>query len=259
MASVESGWSSGSSRICASSWQAYFTAGRDLLHGQKRIDQGQFADAIPYLQATLKVAPECAEGVLLLGKAYFLAGRPKEGDKLLRPYNFEKNDLSDEVEQIYGRVGRAFQRAEQADKLYKEKKWEEAAKAMHEAAGLYPEFGGFREAVLSYDGNAAFERKDYDAFLRISEEAWKQHPSSPEYAGMVASALACKYAVTGEPDYRSRSEQMLDAARRLAQSSADALAVETEVEARTRYRLQSRQIIGIDEYNQRFPVKQGSH
>jgi hypothetical protein len=112
---------------------------------------------------------------------------------------------------------------------------------------------------LNYEGSAAFERKDYDGFLKISEEAWKQHPSSAEYAGMVASALACKYAITGEPDYRSRSEQMLDTARRLAQSSAAASAQEKEFEARTPYRLQSRQIIDRDEYNRRFRVKQSGH
>src|SRR5437879_1219944 len=198
----------------------YFRAGRDLLHGQKLIDRGRYAEAIPYLQASLKVAPACEEGVLLLAKAYVLTGRPDQGDKMLRDHNggrFEKNDLSDEVVgQIYGRVTRAFQSAEQAAKLHEEKKWEEAAKAMHEAAGLYPEFGGFTDAVVSYDESAAFERKDYDGFLKISEEAWNQHLSSPEYAGLVASALACKYAVTGQPEYRGRSEQMLDTARHLA-------------------------------------------
>ena len=215
--------------------------------------------AIPYLQAALEGAPECEEAVLLLGKAYALAGRPDEGGKLLRAYNFQKSELFDEVQQIYGRVDRAFKGAEQADRLYNEKRWDEAAKAMHEAAGLYPEFSGFTDTVLTYDGSAAFERKDYDGFLKIAEEAWKKYPNSPEYAGMVASALACKYAVTGEPDYRSRSEQMLDTARRLTQSSRGALAGEKEFEARTRYRLQSRQIIDIDEYNRLFPAKQGGH
>jgi tetratricopeptide (TPR) repeat protein len=240
----------------------YFSAGRDLLHGQKLVERGSSREAIPYLERALKVAPQCEEGVLLLGKAYFLAGRPREGDKLLRAYNggrFEKNDLSDEVEQLYGRVSSAFQRSEQARKLYGENKWEEAAKAIHGAAQLYPELPDFAEAALAYDGTVAFERKDYDEFLRIAEEGWKQHASSPQWAGMMASALACKYAITGETDYRSRSEQMLDSARRLAASSPEESAQEKEFEARTRYRLQSRQIIDIDEYNRRFRAKQGDH
>ena len=35
-----------------------------------------------------------------------------------------------------GESAEPFESAEQAGKLYNEKKWEEAAKAMHQAAGL---------------------------------------------------------------------------------------------------------------------------
>ncbi len=237
----------------------YFSAGRSLLHGQKLVEHGQWAEAIPYLQAALKVAPDCEDGVLLLGKAYALTGRPEEGYKLLQEHNggqFETNELFEEVQRIYARVDQAIASAEQADKLYKQQKWDEASQAMHRAADLYPELPGFRDAAAAYDGTAAFERKDYDAFLRIARGARERHPNSPEVAGMLASALACKYAVTGEPDFRTECERMLDVARGLAQSSPEASALEKEFEARTRYRLQSRRIIDKDEYDRRFGNKQ---
>jgi hypothetical protein len=51
----------------------------------------------------------------------------------------------------------------------------EAAKLMHEAATEYPQATGLGIAARMYEEGAAFERKDYDAFLSIAEGLWKAY------------------------------------------------------------------------------------
>ena len=53
-------------------------------------------------------------------------------------------------------------------------------------------------------------------------------------------------------DFRSQSEGMLDKARQLAQSDADALKSLEEYSPRIQYRLDSRKIISKQEYDRRF-------
>ncbi len=85
-----------------------------------------------------------------------------------------------------------------------------------------------------------------------AEKGWKGHPESSDYAGTLADALAYKYAVTGDPAFRTRAEEMLEKARQLAASSPEALQRYKEYEERIRYRLKTRQIIDPKEYDRRF-------
>ena len=80
-------------------------------------------------------------------------------------------------------------------------------------------------------------------------------PDDPAAAGAVASALACKYAVTGDPEFRKQAEQMLDKAQTLAQQSPQSKASFDEYAERIRYRLQTREIIDKEEYDRRFRQK----
>src|SRR5262249_37828271 len=97
----------------------------------------------------------------------------------------------------------------------------------------------------------AFNRKDYDAFLRLSQAFRDREPDNPMAIGGVASALACKYAVTGDHQYRTQAEQMLEKARVQAQSPEEKAAVE-EYAQRIRYRLGARGIIAEQELRHRF-------
>jgi hypothetical protein len=204
------------------------------------------------------VAPDCEKCALLLAKADLLTGDALNARQVLsshRQGRFEKGAHTDEVQRIFHRAAQAYGKANQAAKLYKEKQWDDAARLMREATSLYPESAGLAEGADTVEGTAAFERKDYDGFVQVAERRFQARPNSPESAGMLASALACKYAVTGDSAFRTRSEEMLAKARQLAASSPADLAREKEFEERTRYRLQSREIIEPEEYNRRFRKK----
>jgi hypothetical protein len=233
----------------------YFKAGKALVLGERLVAARQYEPAIPQLQAALAIAPDCEKAVLLLGKADLLAGRYEEGHKVLSGHKggrFEEGPLASEVAQIHARVGRGVEKAQEARKLYEAGKSVEAARTYHEAVALLPEAPGLADAVDGLDAVAAFDRKDYDTFLALAEKGWKNHSQSSDYAAALASALACKYAVTGDPAFHTRAEEMLEKARQLAASSPEAMQRQKEYEERIRYRLKTRQILDPKEYDRRF-------
>lgn len=233
----------------------FFRAGKDLVMSERLINARRYAEAIAGLKSALALAPDCEKCALLLAKADLLTGDALGAQQVLRGHRegrFKKSPLAEEVSRIFGRASQAFNKAQQAGALYKDKKWDEGAGLMREAATLYPESPALAEGADSAEGAAAFERKDYEGFLRVAERAYQARPNSPDFAGMVASALACQYAISGDPAYRTRSEEMLSKARKLAAGSPADLAREKEFEERTRYRLSSREIIEREEYDRRF-------
>lgn len=235
----------------------YFRAGSFLFKGERLIKQRRFAEAIPHLQEVVEIAPDCEKCILLLAKAQFLSGRFVEAWNQLEKHRggtFEESPLTADVSNISDRVSQALDKAEQARRLADEHKWEEATEAIREAARLYPELTEFTDSVNLFQASAAFERKDYDAFLQIAETAWQRQPDSAWYAAQLASALACKYAVTNDPVFRSRSEEMLEKSRLLETSPQEKKYLE-EYEERIRHRLQSRVIIDKEEYDRRYRGK----
>jgi hypothetical protein len=123
---------------------------------------------------------------------------------------------------------------------------------MHEASNEYPQSADFAFGAMALDAGVAFDRKDYDTFLKISTAASEKQPNNPMVVAGVASALACKYAVTGDPAFRKQSEDTLAKAQQLAQRfSEDKASFEAYAE-RIRYRLATREIMDTKEYNRRF-------
>ena len=233
----------------------YFKAGKALVLGERLVAARQYEPAISQLKATLAIAPDCEKAVLLLAKADLLSGRYDEGHKTLighRGGQFKEGPLTSEVLQIHARIARGLEKAQEASKLYEAGNGIEAARAIHEAAALVPEARGLPDAIDIYEGAAAFHRKDYDGYLALAEKGWKNHSQSSDYAATLASALACKYAVTGDAAFGARAEEMLEKARQLAASSPEATQRIKEYEERTRYRLKTRQIIDPKEYDRRF-------
>ncbi len=236
----------------------YFVAGKSLYVGEKLVEQHKYEQAIPYLKTTVDTAPQSDKGVLLFAIACLRAGKPADAMRALDKHNdgrFENaNDpLFVETNQLAERADRAFTKVKEASDLaQKNEHAEEAAQKMREAAQIYPESPDIALAVPEYEAAAAFESKDYDRFLSISQEIEKNSPNSGRSVAMVASALACKYAVTGDKSFRDRAEQMLEAAGRLSQSSAEEQKAFNEYSERIHYRLTSRLIIDTPEYNRRF-------
>jgi hypothetical protein len=96
----------------------------------------------------------------------------------------------------------------------------------------------------------AFHQKDYDEFLRLAQQVAKELPQSSEAAGQVASAYACKYAVTGDPTFRQAALDKLDEARKLSGPADKSFA---EYENRIQHRLATRTVITHAQFVQQFP------
>jgi hypothetical protein len=235
----------------------YFHAGHAMYVGERLVEERHFGQALPHLQEALRIAPASDRAVLLTAKAALLSGEFDIADKALQGHNQGHFDDASkpefkEVDALWNRALAALEKAAQAAKLEEQDgKETEASRLMHEAASMYPELPALAFAAESYEEGTAFARKDYDAFLSIAETQWKQQPMA-QTAAALASALACKYAVTADDSYRRQSEEMLEKARQLAIGNTETLKNLDEFAERNQYRLTSRQIISKAQYDRKF-------
>jgi len=244
----------------------YFQVGREMYIGEKLVEQKKYAEAIPHLKETVQVAPGSDKAVLLLAKAALLDGDPVTAASAVEGHKggteFEQDSDSQEVRALFGRASSALAKAQKAGELEQQPGNEkEAARLMHEAASAYPEMRALNQALPYYDSGVAFVDKDYDRFLAITQQIWKAAPDSANAAGQLASALACKYAITGEATWKQQAEEMLEKSKQLSQKSADEMKAFEEYAERTRYRLATRKIIDKTEYDKQFraTTAQGAH
>ncbi|NOZ23479.1 MAG: hypothetical protein GXP25_20580 [Planctomycetes bacterium] len=103
--------------------------------------------------------------------------------------------------------------------------------------------------LLRAEIGAAFDRKDYDEFLKKAQGLMKINHRDSFAVGNVASAYACKYAVTGKEQFKKDALRYLEQAKRLAGKDDPEF---QEYEERIRHRLESREIISQQEYERRF-------
>jgi hypothetical protein len=241
--------------LAGSLWRGlpYFKAGRHLVLAQRAMDRSDYKTASAHFAEVLKVSPTEQKVLLLGAKANLMIGDVAEAQKFLKQRGtYDSSDVFTEVNGMWSRAAEAYDKAAQAQKLAEAHQDEEAARLMHEASNEYPQSQDLASAALALDGGVAFDHKDYDGFLRLYQTSWEKNPEDAHLAGGVASALACKYAVTGDPSYRKQAEQILEKARELSQHSAEEKAQFEEYAERTRYRLESRVIIDKTEYDRRF-------
>lgn len=235
----------------------YFSAGKSLYIGERLLEEKKYSEALPYLQKTLSVAPNSDKAALLGAKTAILSGRPDIASQALQGHNngyFE--DASDsrfqEVNALWNRTSKALDEIDQANKLEEQEgKEAEAAKLMHAAASDYPQLPDIALALNSSDGGVAFANKDYDQFLELAEKNWTL-AQSWSTALSVVSALDCKYATTGDTQYRTRSEELFEKARAMASGDQEALAAFNEFADRHKFRLETRKIISRQEFDRRF-------
>lgn len=237
----------------------WFSVGRSLVLGERLMERAEYAQAIPHLEAVQKAAPNSEKVLLPLGKAYLLTGRFQDGVRTLqqRP-TYKDLILLGEVNSIIERVDQALGKVKQANDLAEQGKYAEAAKLMRVAKALYPQLPDIAEAEEAMLEADAFYTRDYDLFLKLTEDALQRDPKSVRSMGAYASALACKYAVTGDPAFRARAEEMLEKTRIAAQGDSQVLEAFAEHSERIRHRLESRQIIDRQEYDRRFRSNAGS-
>ena len=104
--------------------------------------------------------------------------------------------------------------------------------------------------IFEAEMGVAFDRQDYDAFLAKAREKAERTPGDIMAKASVASALACKYAATGDQRFAREAADALTEAQGLAGADTPEFA---DYEDRIRFRLATRQIVNSAEFDRRFP------
>jgi hypothetical protein len=95
---------------------------------------------------------------------------------------------------------------------------------------------------------AAFDRKDYDTMVAKSEEWVRRNPMDLRALAVVASACACKYAASGDESFKAKALEALAVA-----AAIRGVKEFDELRQRIQHRLQTREIITLQEFRRRFP------
>jgi hypothetical protein len=148
----------------------------------------------------------------------------------------------------FGDIGRLFRGLE----CLSGDRCDEAIPLLRGAATQFPPESDLwrlaRNELLLAEGGAAFKAKDYDAFLAKQSDYLQQFPGNSWALASVASAHACKYAVTGEARHKQESLRYLEEATQ-GRSSAEI----DDYRQRILHRLQTREIITGQEFHRRYP------
>jgi hypothetical protein len=113
-----------------------------------------------------------------------------------------------------------------------------------------PNLAMIDQLIVQQEMGLAFDTKDYDKFLDKARAMLKLRKEDSVGLGSMASALACKYATTGDEAFKKQSLEYLDRARKAPGLKPAEFA---DLEERILYRLESREIIDRKEFKKRFP------
>lgn len=233
--------------------RSYFAAGLDYYSGKKLLDAGKAAAAMPFFEEALKIVPDSQEVVENAALAYLRSGQPLKASKILEGGSFQNDDLYRTLKAEFDRWVLAANKADQADKLYSQAKYKEAAADMHEAAAAYPAMPALAMQAQSLDSAVAFFAGDYDTMVRLTESMWRKYPAY-QSAAALAGAYACVYASTGGETAKQKAGEMMDKSKTLA-SSKDDLDDLKEWEPRFNHRMQTRQILTKEQYAAAFSAQ----
>jgi tetratricopeptide (TPR) repeat protein len=231
--------------------RSYFAAGRSYYRAKKLLESGHPLEAVLHFQKALESGTTSADVLQNTALAYLRAGMPEEAYKLVEGRTFEKTELFRSVEAEFNRWVQASEKANNAAQLYKEKKYREAAKSMHEAAAAYPELPSLADSADRLDYTVLFDAGDYDGLVNLSEKLWARNHTYESAAGL-AGAYACRYAVTGDDEIKRKATHMMDSARSLAKSKDDQDDL-SEWQPRFDHRIQTRRILTREQYYSLFP------
>ena len=231
----------------------YFGAAANVVRAERLIDSGDHAEASALLDGALEQAPDSAKVLLLKIKAALLAGDPASAYAALERLGTrtDEQELIAEVNPILARVESAIAKAQEAGRLAEAEDDEAALQAARWAAKLYPEWPVAAELVENCEASVAFQQEDYDKFFEISARIAARNPDTSGYVALLASAFACRYAVTGDPVLKARADEALARAESLIRNAEERAAFDEYAE-RIRHRIETREIITRSEYNRRF-------
>jgi hypothetical protein len=108
----------------------------------------------------------------------------------------------------------------------------------------------YRDVELEAQLGLAFQERNFDRFLEHSQQLLAKHPNECSALGGAASAYACKYAETGDAQYRTQALSYWDQAKKQAGEHKDLV---EDFENRLQHRLQTREIISRKEFAERYP------
>lgn len=134
--------------------------------------------------------------------------------------------------------------------LMQEGHFADAAELLRRCRQAHPESPVIGQLLLKAEGAAAFEQQDYDAMLAKQLALMRMLPEDPMAVASVSSAYACKYAVSGEEQFKKESLRYLERARGMAPRDQTQFA---EYEVRVHHRLTTREILSPREFEQRYP------
>jgi len=111
--------------------------------------------------------------------------------------------------------------------------------------------------VFAAEAAIAFDEKDYDGFLEANEKMAALQPNEPMALGAVASAHACRYAVSGAEESRQKAMEWLGKAEAILKGANPEF---LEYKNRVLHRLATREIISPKEFKKKYPNgwKEGS-
>ena len=133
------------------------------------------------------------------------------------------------------------------DLLTKDKSTQ-ALKEFDNCKDLPPELH-VNDLVLQAEMGSGFDKKDYKLFLTASKAFLKLDTTQAQSWAGVASAYACLYAQNNADSLKEQSLKYFNKARALDDTSAAA----KEFYGRISYRLDTRQIISKEQYDQKYP------
>ncbi len=130
-----------------------------------------------------------------------------------------------------------------------QEKWKDAIEAFNKCSGLLAAGYNIEELILNANIGLSFDNKEYDSFLRYALELQNKYPQESLYYAGVASAYACKFAVTSDNQFKDKTLEYLKKSKELSSDEA----TYREYEQRILYRLSTREIIDKKEFDKKFP------
>jgi hypothetical protein len=136
--------------------------------------------------------------------------------------------------------------------LLREDRAKEALPILQRLNAQFPGDQQVKKATLQAEMAVAFDDKDYDQFLKKAQDYLALEPQAWPGQTAVSSAFACKYAMTGNEEFKKQALSYLDRAEKLAAPGDTNF---KDMKDRIRYRLDTREIISREEYIRRVSAK----
>lgn len=125
----------------------------------------------------------------------------------------------------------------------------EALASLEKCRHRVPTTLGVDILILQAKAGVAFDAKDFDGFLATAKKLISKEPDVHFSYAMLASAYACKYAVTSDTAFREQAMAALDRAKAMSGGNPSF----KEYEQRILHRLNTQEILTPQEFHKKFP------